>query len=272
MAGVPRNKKSTTQRLSSKKGVVPEEIQESREGEFESEMQALAAAAEDQLSGPRKAHPTLLQMLRPLVIGIEALSRATAEQTAALNKLEELAAKQSSFPELMERFQESHGQTRAVNQQLFDALHNEMCGYKDEFLLDVLHKPVIRDLITLYDDVSAIAQQLKAFLKVSIVESGQPLDFIRQLSVSIVHTVDSIVEILARMDVSLVDQQGGKLDKLRHRVVAMEMTEMPSEDGDILRSVRPGFLWRERLIRPEEVVIKKLKDSNLTAVSAPKPS
>ena len=37
---------------------------------------------------------------------------------------------------------------------MFDALHEELKGYKDGFLLESVHKPIIRDLISLYDDLA----------------------------------------------------------------------------------------------------------------------
>ncbi len=42
-----------------------------------------------------------MQMLRPLVQGLEALTRATAENKQGLNRLEEVAATQSELPTLM---------------------------------------------------------------------------------------------------------------------------------------------------------------------------
>ncbi len=45
-------------------------------------------------------------------------------------------------------------QKNGLNQRMFDALHEELKGYKDGFLLESVHKPIIRDLISLYDDLA----------------------------------------------------------------------------------------------------------------------
>ena len=52
----------------------------------------------------------------------------------------------------------------------------------------------------------------------------------------------------------------GKLDKRSQKAVAVELTENPDEDQDIVKSNKRGFQWRERIIRPEEVVIRKWKE------------
>ena len=47
----------------------------------------------------------------------------------------------------------------SANSKLFDALHAELKGYKDNFLFDTLQKPFIRDLVSLFDDLSSMHEQ-----------------------------------------------------------------------------------------------------------------
>ena len=42
--------------------------------------------------------------------------------------------------------------------------------------------------------------------------------------------------------------------------MAVEIAEDPDDDGDIVRTVKRGFLWKGRVFRAEEVVIKKWKE------------
>ena len=42
--------------------------------------------------------------------------------------------------------------------------------------------------------------------------------------------------------------------------------EWVSRDGDVVRIIRRGFLWRSRIFRPEEVVIRKWKEGFLVAL------
>ena len=64
------------------------------------------------------------------------------------------------------------------------------------------------------------------------------------------------------MDVRRLDPSTGKLDKLNHRVLHTESAQYPGEDLTVSASVKPGFLWRERTVRPEEVIIKKWRPEN----------
>jgi molecular chaperone GrpE (heat shock protein) len=59
----------------------------------------------------------------------------------------------------------------------------------------------------------------------------------------------------------------GKLDKHAQRAVALEIAEDPDADSDIVRSVKRGFAWKGRVVRPEEVVIKKWKEGFLVALA-----
>ncbi len=52
------------------------------------------------------------------------------------------------------------GSVESANQKLFDALHAELKGYKDNFLFDSLQKPFIRDLVSLFDDLSDVHAQM----------------------------------------------------------------------------------------------------------------
>ncbi len=51
--------------------------------------------------------------------------------------------------------------TESVNQRLFDSLHQELKKYRDNFLHESLQKPFIRDLLILFDDLSALSAQLQ---------------------------------------------------------------------------------------------------------------
>src|SRR5437764_4379711 len=51
--------------------------------------------------------------------------------------------------------------SESVNQRLFDSLHEELLKYRDNFLHESLHKPFVRDLILLFDDLNALAEQLR---------------------------------------------------------------------------------------------------------------
>ena len=80
---------------------------------------------------------------------------------------------------------------------------------------------------------------------------------VANLATNLDHVTDSLLEVLARMDVHRADPSGGKLDKHTQRVLNVEPARSPEEDLTVIASVKPRFIWRERTLRPEEVVVKK---------------
>jgi hypothetical protein len=59
------------------------------------------------------------------------------------------------------------------------------------------------------------------------------------------------------MEVRILPPHTGKLDKWNQKVVAREAATREDDDLVVIRSVRPAFSWRDRLFRPEEVVVLK---------------
>jgi molecular chaperone GrpE (heat shock protein) len=146
----------------------------------------------------------------------------------------------------------------SANLRLFDALHAELKGYKDNFLFDALQKPFVRDLITLSDDLGVVQQQIEKRFG-SLPETSNPeRDFLSKLTMNLENTLAHFYEVLVRMEVEPYESaEGALLDLKRHRALSVEPAMLPDHDGRIVRSLKQGFLWRERVIRPEEVVVCK---------------
>ncbi len=238
------------------------------EPDFDLQMKSLAEEAQqflDVTPAGKRPEPALIDFLRPIVQHIESLGRSVTENTMAIMRIEETVLAQSNIttlPRLITTLHDDLENRNGVNQKLFDALHDELRSYKDGFLLEILHRPIIRDLIILFDDLSEIHRRTAAFLDgfKPGVENPEVLaarNHLQVLATNIDHIADSLLEILARMDVRRLDPSSGKLDKLNHRVLHVEPAQYPGEDLMVSASVKPGFLWRERNVRPEEVIIKK---------------
>ena len=236
--------------------------------------------AEDPVEAPpraasgKKGYPSLRQMLRPLVLGLEAMTRATGENTSLLTKLDRVAdataEAQNDLPRLIAELRSLLELKNTVNQRMFDALHEELKDYKDDFLLESVHRPVIRDLISLYDDLAEIHRQISAAITDASDEENAPctrslIERMKTLAMNVEHKLDFVVEVLARLEVTPLLAASGKLDKLSQRAVALDPAQSPDEDGDIVRSVKRGFLWKDRVVRAEEVVVKKWRDSSTQA-------
>jgi molecular chaperone GrpE (heat shock protein) len=150
------------------------------------------------------------------------------------------------------------GQVESANLRLFDALHAELKGYKDNFLFDALQKPFVRDLITLSDDLGVVQQQIEMRFQ-SLPDPASPeREFLAKLTMNVENTLAHFYEVLVRMEVEPYETaEGAAVDLKRHRALSVEPAMLPEHDGRIVRSLKQGFLWRERVIRPEEVVVCK---------------
>lgn len=287
---------------------MPEKLTELADEDFAAQMQGLAQAAtqaleeraaaarssEDDRGKPHKpaemaldppsrvsddrarSSHVLSEMLRPLIVGLQAMGRVTGEHTQILARLEKQAADsggaQTQLPEIVADLQSMTEQRNAVSRQMFDALHEELRSYKDGFLLDTVHRPMIRDLISLYDDLVEIHRQMTgAVAEQAQIAESSPIataffERLKSIDLHIEHNIEFVVEVLARLEVSLNPVGSGKLDKLSQRAVTVEMAEDPDEDMNVMRIFKRGFTWKGRVLRPEEVGIKKWKEGFLVAM------
>ena len=225
-----------------------------------------------------RSYASLPQMLRPLMQGLEAATRAAGENKVLLQKIgEKLDEKsgaeseaQKSLPEVAEGLRGLLDQKNGVSQRMFAALHEELKGYKDGFLLESVHKPIIRDLISLYDDLTSIHGQMQETAADAARASEgigvALLERLKTMDMNIEHNCEFLIEVLARLEVTLLPVGTGKLDMLTQRALAVEIAEEPAGDGDIVRTLKRGFMWKGRVFRPEEVVMKKWKEGFLVAL------
>lgn len=198
------------------------------------------------------------------MMGLEAVSKTISESVQGLPKtVADLRA-------LLEM-------KNAVSHSMFSALHEELKGYKDGFLLQSVYRPIIRDLVSLYDDLTEIHRQVAEVIAEGTRDAGDSagttklLDRMRTMEMNLEHNIEFILEVLARLEVTQFPAGTGKLDKCKQRAVAVEATQNPDEDTLVVRSVKRGFLWHERVLRPEEVVVKRFRAASFSPIhnSAP---
>jgi molecular chaperone GrpE (heat shock protein) len=141
--------------------------------------------------------------------------------------------------------------SESVNQRLFDSLHDELLKYRDNFVHESLQKPFIHDLIHLFDDLSSLAGQLANSGK-----DRKKLGHIAQWGDNLENAVHALVEILHRLDVREIEPKE-TVDRTVHKVINYEPADYAEDDGRIVMRLKRGFLWRDQLIRPEEVIAKR---------------
>jgi hypothetical protein len=221
------------------------------EPDFDLQMRSLAEEAQHVLKEPNGNHPTepaFVDFFRPLVQHIESLGRAVKDNTLAIMRIEETVLSQShiaTLPRLITALHDDLENRNGVNQKLFDALHDELRGYKDGFLLEILHRPIIRDLITFYDDLSDLHRRTSASLEGFGDDPANPQlaavrTQVQTLATNLDHIIDSLLEVLARMDVKRLEPSSGKLDKVNQRVLNVLPAQSPAEDLTIASSLNPA--------------------------------
>jgi molecular chaperone GrpE (heat shock protein) len=229
--------------------------------EFATAMQQLGAEAEKVLGAGDEVDPTAEKAaLSQLAQDVEALnSRLDNLERVVPNQIEDSATRNASAmdPEMADHLQLIEGQLAELmtrdgsRQKLFDSLHTELINYRDNFIRESLQRPFIHDLVLLFDDLTELAKQLE-----HTAEEKKGRGNVARWSDNLQNAIHSLLEILHRFEVKEVETKE-KFDRAIHRAVCFEPTDCEQEDGQIMARVRRGFIWRDKLIRPEEVIVKK---------------
>ncbi len=237
--------------------------------DFEDTMKQLSS----QFDSPKGAAPAkseradillgLGEMVRPLALELEVIKRAGSDNNRLITALHKTLSEQKANPHALDSLAEQMKRLATVesgNVKLFDALHAELKTYKDNFLFDALQKPFIRDLVTLFDDFTAVHAQTGERLQ-AVAETDPGSDeaaFLKRIYGNLENNLHHILEVFLRMDVTIVQTPvGAPIDKKVHRAVSVAPAATPADDSLIERSVRPGFFWHERSVRPEDVVVRR---------------
>jgi len=225
--------------------------------EFASTMQQLSAEAEKIMPESGRNGIMSGEQFGQIIQEFRSLnSRVTSFEKAFLARLEKLEnAEKSDFAVKLGSMDEhlvALRNTDTVNQRLFDSLHDELIKYRDNFLHESLQKPFIRDLVILFDDLSGLLSQLQTAVEANEGKRG-PLSQWRD---NLENAIHSLTEILHRMEVSEIEPRE-TVDRSLHRVISFEPADFAEENGQIVMRVRRGFLWRDQVLRPEEVVAKR---------------
>ena len=224
--------------------------------EFASAMQQLSAEAEKTMPEPWETGGSAEQFSQILGEFRSLNGRMTAFEENVMSRLQKLeGAEKGDLAEQFRKMDEHMAalrNTETVNQRLFDSLHEELIKYRDNFLHESLQKPFIRDLLILFDDLSGLLTQVETAM-----ESGEKKrGMLGQWRENLENAIHSLTEILHRMEVSEIEPRE-MVDRALHRVVSYEPGDYAEDEGRIVMRVKRGFLWRDKVLRPEEVVAKR---------------
>lgn len=172
-----------------------------------------------------------------------------------------------AFRQLRDRL-DAHIERNDLQHRAFDTLHDDLQKYKNAFLLNEFQRPVIRNLIDLYDRLLRIEETLP---KIGTRKTGPTVEEftadLGRLVGNLTGFRHALTEVLARLEVESyedrhdVQQQEAlkTLDARLHRTVAVEPTDDRGLNNRVARTHKHGFYWRERVFRPQEVTVFRYK-------------
>ena len=218
--------------------------------DFTSTMQELSAAAtlaQDQTRNNDFA--SLLREFRIVTESVQSLESALTRRVESIASII-LPAHATEAAHQFHKIEEGLESIRAresVNHRLFDSLHEELLQYRDNFLYESLQKPFVRDLIGVFDDLTMLSTQLKT------ASEGRKSERLTRWQENLGNAIHGLVEVFHRLEVTEVESKEF-VDLAVHRVAAYETTNRSEDDGRIVTRVKPGFIWRGNVLRPEEVI------------------
>lgn len=135
----------------------------------------------------------------------------------------------------------------------FNRLYDEMNRYRSKNTeLDKHLEPVVHNLVSLYDS-------MVRFKNLKLLEDKHS-ELIEEFD----YLVDELLEIMYRVDMVPIEEDLNKEGSRRfnaqfQRAVKVNFTEREEDDYLIEAKRRKGFLWKGRVFRPEEVIIKRYR-------------
>jgi len=143
-------------------------------------------------------------------------------------------------------------------ESVIDRLHEENQRLKHGEIQQAL-LPVFRDLIRLYDDLSATISRY------TINATGDE-KIVRDLNCF----KETIGDILYRYGVEPVEVEAGSdFNPKEHKAVGVAQTNIASEDRKIWKIIRDGFKTETRIIRNAEVEVYRFSASSVETVESP---
>lgn len=133
-----------------------------------------------------------------------------------------------------------------VREHQVQAMHQELDSHRKGLYQQIL-KPVLTDLVGVYDDISSALPKPGTTGTASLADGeGRLIRMMASLR-------DSVEEILERNGVTAFTAEGDVIDRSRQRVIELTGTDQPDLDRRLAARLRPGFELDGRVLRPEWV-------------------
>jgi len=139
----------------------------------------------------------------------------------------------------------------AVQQKAFDQLYEELRQYKDDFIYQN-EKALLLDLLLFYDSMN--------WFQTSLIKKEMSPEVVAD---SFQYLIDELLETLYRRDV-LPMEATDTFDRKTQKVIKTVEAESADDDYHIHHVLKRGFTRGSRVLRAEEVVVKRHHDAKST--------
>jgi len=139
-----------------------------------------------------------------------------------------------------------------VKEAAFDKLYEELKRQKEiSESLDRVLKPIFSDLLLLHDSIT----KLNASFVNDLINNEDAVKGIEYLK-------EELIEIFYRQDILPIEENISEAFNSKiHKATKTEKADLKEDDFKIVNIVRSGFMWREKVLRPQDVVIMRFVES-----------
>jgi molecular chaperone GrpE (heat shock protein) len=134
----------------------------------------------------------------------------------------------------------------STKEKAFDQLYADLENLKRDKEFDNL-RPLFTDLILFYDRIKNIEEGL----------SKENSDIKSSFASTIESISTELIEILERRDIKIIHSSSSAFDPKIQKAIDVHSTNNEEMNNKVIKIVRKGFMYRDRILRPEEVIIEK---------------
>jgi molecular chaperone GrpE (heat shock protein) len=140
----------------------------------------------------------------------------------------------------------------AHKEKIIDALHNELQEYKN----DIIKK----QMLSVFMDVIKVIDDIRKWLKHYRQQESAARDPMK-LFKFLENIPSDLEDIFYWQGAKSFTCEGSSFDPTRQRVCRKIETSVKEQDHTIAESLRPGYEWEGKIIRPEMVALYLYKES-----------
>jgi molecular chaperone GrpE len=135
----------------------------------------------------------------------------------------------------------------STKEEAFDKLYVEVDEARQERTFQQV-RPLLIDLLLLFDRIESCRKDMNKHMP-------NHSDF----DVLLKTISDELLEILYRREVEMIVSQSSSFDRSFQQVVGMQPVTSLAEHNQVIRVIRHGFRYRNRILRPEEIILGNYK-------------